>query len=159
MRERVFILTFIMKSSFCISIKKEVKMNDFLCPKCKEHIRVGDNIIFKVKTTKKQIGLLLLSPQIGNYSSIKHPSFEIKQGDALSFFCPVCNTSLMSDIHPNLALVLMKDENGESYAVYFSQVAGEHSTYKTDGDAVQATGEDAGKYTYFKIGDKFKKYL
>ncbi len=134
-------------------------MNDFLCPKCKQHLRVGDNIIFKVKNSEKQSALMLLSPQIGNYSSIKHPSFEFKLGESLSFFCPVCNASLMSDIHPNLALVLMKDENGNSFAVYFSQVAGEHSTYKTDGDAVQASGEDAGRYTYFKIGDKFKKYL
>jgi len=134
-------------------------MNDFLCPKCKQHLRVGDNIIFKVKNSQKQSALLMLNPQIGNYSSIKHPSFEYKKGEALSFSCPICNASLMSDIHPNLALVLMKDENGESFAVYFSQVAGEHSTYKTSGDSVQATGEDAGKYTYFKIGDKFKKYL
>jgi hypothetical protein len=40
-------------------------MNDFLCPVCQEHIRVGDNIIFKVKNQKKQSALLLLSPQIG----------------------------------------------------------------------------------------------
>jgi hypothetical protein len=134
-------------------------MNDFLCPKCKEHLRVGDHIIFKVKNNRKQTALLLLSPQIGNYSSIKHPSFEFKEGESLGFYCPLCNTSLMSDIHQNLALVLIKDETGKNLAVYFSQVAGEHSTYKVDGDAVHAAGEDAGRYTYFRIGDKFKKYF
>jgi len=70
-------------------------MNDFLCPKCKGHQRVGDHIIFKEK----------------------------------------------------------------SFVVYFSQVAGEHSTYETDGDSVHMEGEDAGRYTYFKIGEKFKKYF
>jgi hypothetical protein len=138
---------------------EEVKMNDFLCPKCKKHIRVGDQLIFKVRNSNKQSGLVLLSPQIGNYTSVKHPAFQIKKGEFLDFYCPVCNSPLKSDIHPNLAYVIMIDEQGKSFDVYFSQVAGEHSTYKTDGDSVHMSGEDAGKYTYFKIGDKFRKYF
>ena len=134
-------------------------MNDFLCPKCKGHLRVGDHIIFKVKNGLKQSALLLLSPQLGNYSSVKHPSFEFDLGEILEFYCPLCNGSLKSDIHQNLALVLMKDETGKSFVVYFSQVAGEHSTYEIDGEAVHVAGENAGLYTYFKIGDKFKKYF
>jgi hypothetical protein len=134
-------------------------MNDFFCPKCSGHIRVGDHLIFKVKNVKKQSGLVLLSPQIGNYSSVKHHTFEVTKGEFLEFFCPICNTSLRSDIHQNLAYVIMVDENGKKYDVYFSQVAGEHSTYETRGDSVHMEGEDAGKYTYFKVGDKFRKYF
>jgi hypothetical protein len=134
-------------------------MNDFICPKCKDHIRVGDYLIFKVKNTRKQSALVLLSPQIGNYSSIKHPSFEINKREILEFYCPLCNSSLKSDIHQNLAYVIMKDETGKIFDVYFSQIAGEHSTYETSGESVHVAGEDAGRYTYFKIGDKFKKYF
>jgi hypothetical protein len=134
-------------------------MSDFLCPKCMAHIRVGDHIIFKVKNSKKQSGLLLLSPQIGNYTSVKHPAFEIQTGEYLEFLCPVCNTSLNSDIHKNLAHVILKDDSGKSNDVYFSQIVGEHSTYATDGESVHIAGADAGKYTYFKIGDKFRKYF
>lgn len=134
-------------------------MNDFLCPKCREHIRVGDNIIFKVKNSKKQSALLLLSPQIGNYTSIKHPSFEIKPQEYLEFYCPLCNASLTSDIDKNLARVILHDESGKINDVYFSQIMGEHSTFETDGESVHITGEDAGKYTYFKIGEQFRKYF
>ncbi len=134
-------------------------MNDFLCPKCKEHIRVGDNIIFKVKNSKKQSALLLLSPQIGNYTSIKHPSFEIQKGEYLEFYCPLCNAPLMSDIHKNLARLTLHDETGKSTDVYFSQIVGEHSTFETDGESVHVAGEDAGRYTYFKIGEQFKKFF
>jgi hypothetical protein len=134
-------------------------MNDFRCPKCNDHLRVGDNLIFKVKNSRKQSGLLLLSPQIGNYSSIKHPSFEFKNGEILEFFCPICGSSLKSGIHQNLAMVWMVNDTGRSSDVYFSQVAGEESTYATHGDSVHAAGADAGRYTYFKIGDKFKKYI
>ena len=134
-------------------------MNDFLCPACKEHLRVGDNIIFKVKNSKKHSALLLLNPQIGNYTSHKHPTFEIQTGESLEFFCPLCNASLISDIHKNLAHVLLLDEKGDSHNVYFSQVVGEHSTFETDGESVHVAGEDAGRYTYFKIGEKFRKYF
>jgi len=134
-------------------------MNDFLCPKCDGNIRIGDHVIFKVKNSRKQSGLLLLNPHIGNYTSVKHPSFEIKQDDYLEFYCPLCNGSLESDIHKNLAHVILHDESGKSNDVYFSQVAGEHSTFATDGDSVRVAGEDAGKYTYFKVGDKFRKYF
>lgn len=134
-------------------------MNDFLCPACNEHLRIGDQIIFKVRNNAKQNALLLLSPQIGNYTSIKHPSFDFEQGEFLEVFCPLCSISLKSDIHENLAHVVMVEDSGKKSDVYFSRIIGEHSTYKTDGDAVQVSGEDAGKYTYFKIGDKFKRYL
>jgi predicted RNA-binding Zn-ribbon protein involved in translation (DUF1610 family) len=134
-------------------------MHNFLCPKCDGNIRVGDQVILKVKTHRKQAGLILLSPHIGNYTSIKHPTFIIEKDDYLEFYCPICNGSLESDIHQNLAHVILCDESGKCNDVYFSRVAGEHSTFTTDGDSVHVAGEDAGKYTYFKIGDKFKKYF
>lgn len=134
-------------------------MNDFLCPVCRGHIRVGEHLIFKVKNHNKQSGIILLHPQIGNYTSVRHPSFEIRKGDPLEFYCPICNASLESDIHKNLAHVILHEENGNDHDVYFSQISGEHSTFETSGESVRAAGEDAGKYTYFKMGDKFKKYL
>jgi hypothetical protein len=100
-----------------------------------------------------------LSPQIGNYTSIKHPSFEIQAGEYLDYFCPLCNAPLISDIHSNLAHVILQDENGKSNDVYFSQIVGEQSTFETDGESVHIAGDDAGRYTYFKIGDKFRKYF
>lgn len=134
-------------------------MNDFLCPSCNGHLRVGDNIIFRVRNGRKQSALLLLNPQIGNYSSHKHPSFEILTGESLEYFCPVCGSSLISDVDGNLAHVIMVDEKGTNHNVYFSRVVGEHSTFETQGDLLHIAGEDAGKYTYFRIGDKFKKYF
>ena len=134
-------------------------MNDFLCPKCLGHIRVGNNIILMVRNNKKQSALLLLSPQIGNYTSVKHPSFGIETGEVLEVCCPICNTSLVSDIHKNLAHVILQDEAGKRNDIYFSRIFGEHSTFTTDGESVRVNGEDAGRYTYFKIGDKFRKYF
>jgi hypothetical protein len=123
------------------------------------HIRVGNKIILMVRNNKKQSALLLLSPQIGNYTSVKHPSFEIETGEVLEVCCPICNTSLVSDIHKNLAYVILQDEAGNRNDIYFSRIFGEHSTFTTDGESVRVNGEDAGRYTFFKIGDKFRKYF
>jgi len=71
----------------------------------------------------------------------------------------LCNASLISDIHKNLARVILCDETGKCNDIYFSQIFGEHSTFETDGESLHIAGIDAGKYTYFKIGEKFKKYF
>ena len=119
----------------------------------------GSHLILKVRNQKKKSGLLLLHPQIGNYASVKHPSFETIEGEALEFFCPVCNTSLESDIHENLIHVILREEDGHDHDVYFSRISGEKSTFETSGDALRVAGDDAGRYTYFKLGDKFKRFL
>jgi hypothetical protein len=134
-------------------------MNDFICPHCRGHLRVGENIIFKIRNKQKKWGLLLLNTKIGNYSSSKHPGFIVKDGEEVEFACPLCSSILKSDIHLNLVKVIMIDEKGDEFDVYFSKVKGEHSTFLTKGDVLGTAGEDAGKYTYFKVGHKFRKYL
>jgi hypothetical protein len=133
--------------------------NSFICPFCRGHLRVGEYIIFATKNSKKQMGLILLSPQIGNYTSIKHPDFEFKEGDKLNFFCPLCHRSLESDFEENLVRVIMVDEKSREHDIYFSRIAGEHSTYDLTGETVKATGEHSFRYTHFKMTEKFKKYL
>jgi len=133
-------------------------MNDFLCPDAGTPKSRRD-IIFKVKNSKKQVALLLLNPQIAIISVISTLLSKFSLGEFLEYFCPLCSISLISDIHKNLAQVIMVDETGENHNVYFSQIVGEHSTFETDGESVHVAGEDAGKYTYFKIGEKFRKYF
>lgn len=136
-----------------------METNNFLCPKCLAQIRVGNHLIFKVRNQKKKTGLLLLHPRIGNYASVKHPSFEVEEGEALEFFCPVCNASMESDIHKNLVHVILHEENGQDHEVYFSRIHGEQVSFETSGDALRVAGSDAGRYTYFRMGDKFKRFL
>ena len=102
--------------------------NFFLCPHCEGHLKVGDYIIFATRTSGKNRGLLLLHPEVGNYSSLKHPSFSFKKGDSLEFFCPLCQTSLASDIDKNLAHVLMIDEQPGRWVVRqtFDDPNGDH---------------------------------
>ena len=120
---------------------------------------MGDYIIFRVQNLKKEKGLLLLHPEIGNYSSMKHPSFAFKEGDKLDFSCPICSHALDSDIEENLIHVVMIDKDQKENDIYFSRIAGEKSTYQVMGRTVMATGAHSSRYTYFKLSDKFKRFL
>jgi hypothetical protein len=133
--------------------------NYFICPHCGGHLKVGDYIIFKVKNPQKEFGLLLLHPEIGNYTSIKHPKFQYEKGDAVDFYCPLCSHSLSTDFDENLTYVVMTDKQGKEYDIYFSRIAGEQSTYQVSGDTVKASGEHSSKYTYFRMSDRFKRFL
>ena len=131
----------------------------YLCPYCRGHLKVGDYIIFTTRNVKKQRGLLLLHPEIGNYSSIKHPSFIYKDGDKIDFFCPLCQARLISAFDENLVYVIMIDTDSREYDIYFSRIAGEQSTYKVKGDTVIQAGEHASRYTYFKMSDNIRKFM
>lgn len=130
----------------------------YLCPECHGHLKVGDYIILLVKNHEKERGLLLFHPEIGNYSSIKHPSYKIDKDEILEFCCPLCHTCLVSDFDDRLSHLILKEEN-KDFDIYFSRIAGEKSTYIVNGDTVTASGEHSNRYTYFKMSDKFKQYL
>lgn len=130
----------------------------YTCPYCNGQLMVGDNIILVASNQFKAKGFILLHPEIGNYSSLKHPEFQIDENEILQIYCPLCHKDLQSDFDTNLSHLILI-ENGKQFDVYFSRIAGEKSTYLVNGDIVTATGEHSGRYTFFKMSDKFKKYL
>jgi hypothetical protein len=133
--------------------------NQYICPHCRGHLRVGDYIVFKIRNTSREKGLLLLHPEVGNYSSIKHPQFHFKEGDRIDFFCPICMHSLDASLDENLVHVLMADEKMVEHDIYFSRIAGERSTYKVSEEGISECGEHSHRYTIFKMPDELIQYL
>jgi len=119
---------------------------DFKCPHCRNLLDVGENIVFATRNSWGKQGLIILHPELGNYSVIKHPGFEVLEGEILEFYCPFCGKQLLSARNANLASILMSDENGIEYEIHFSRIAGQHSTYKIIGNNVDLYGEDAAEY-------------
>lgn len=122
---------------------------DFICPKCSNILNVGENVVFSTRSRRGKEGLILLHPEFGNYKLVKHPSFDIKEGEMLEFSCPYCKQVLQSERHENLAKVLIRDESGNSGEVHFSRISGQHSTYKIIGQNMEIYGEDASDYFDF----------
>lgn len=133
---------------------------DYFCPICHGHLRVGDNLVFAAKTGENLQGLIFLSPELGNYTTEHHPAFDIREGDELRFYCPVCHAKLNHQENEKLVRIFMKDEKGDEFEIYFSGIAGEKCTYRVKDRKMEELGPDRDKYKqYFDLPDKFRKYL
>jgi hypothetical protein len=121
---------------------------DFKCPHCYNLLNVGPNIVFTARNKWDKEGLIMLHPELGNYTVIKHPNFDVPMGEKLEFYCLYCNKPLLSERNPNLAKILMSDEDGLTYEIHFSRIAGQHSTYKIIGENFEIFGEDADEYRH-----------
>ncbi|MCB8965032.1 MAG: hypothetical protein H6536_08360 [Bacteroidales bacterium] len=120
---------------------------DFICPKCGGHLLVGDSIIFSASNSEGEKGLILLSPHLGDYTRTTHPSFTIKSGSTIDYFCPLCKAHLgATEVHHQLVHLIMIDENGEKQDVYFSGIEGEMCTYKVSDKSIEKYGPASENY-------------
>jgi hypothetical protein len=125
--------------------------NNYICPKCKKNLMPGDHIVFSVKTEEGKMGLVLISPEIGNYTILHNQeSTGFKEGEKLKVYCPICFERLGVDsINENLAMINVVDEEGNVSELYFSKILGEKATYKVSGNKVDYFGDDAPNYNFW----------
>ena len=125
----------------------------FACPHCQSVLNPSVKILLAVKYKNKR-GMILLSPQPGNYKFICDPSVSsaIKPGQTLTFFCPVCSEDLTSPSNKKFVELILLDPNQRTRKVEFSRVQGTHATFIIDGDNVLPYGDDvdeAGSTNFF----------
>ena len=127
-------------------------MSEYKCPHCNAHLKVCDNIILSAERPNGEAGLFLLHPELGNYNVIHNEGFIPEEGETLKFYCPVCHKSLTSNKANELAKIHMVDDSGSVYEIHFSQIKGEKSTYKIEGESVEIFGDHSSKYlNYFNL--------
>ncbi|MCF8372432.1 MAG: hypothetical protein K9H64_12460 [Bacteroidales bacterium] len=129
--------------------KKNSLKEKFLCPHCRTHLRLRDNIIFKVEIpSTKQMGLLLLNSELGNYNYISQPDAKFKEGEKVEFYCPVCCANLKAKgIDENLVMIKMLDSENKEYDIYFSKITGVHTTFKIEKhNIIEHFGDNKSEY-------------
>ena len=119
----------------------------YLCPHCRGILNAKNNIILSAENSKEEKGLLLLHPDIGNYSSSKNKGFHIDKGDKLALFCPICHFNLDSKKHKNFAQIQLLDVNNQESTIIFSKIFGEKVTIKVDDSNVLSYGEHCKRYS------------
>ncbi|HOE05437.1 MAG TPA: hypothetical protein PLZ52_09480 [Bacteroidales bacterium] len=120
---------------------------DYICPKCGGYLKVKHHIILLTKNSKGDSALVLLSPEVGDYSFKIHPSVKIADGEHTNFICPICYENLNSeDLDKNLARLTRIDENGHKSDVVFSQIKGEKCTFKITEHGIEAYGDHTENY-------------
>ncbi|MBN1336773.1 MAG: hypothetical protein JXB39_12515, partial [Deltaproteobacteria bacterium] len=100
----------------------------YSCPRCQATLNPNVKVILSAVRDGRR-GLVLLSPQPGNYNAIVPEDLGIEPGDLVEFRCPVCNALLTSSENENLALLRFRFSTGLQGTVLFSRRYGEHATY------------------------------
>jgi hypothetical protein len=134
---------------------------EYLCKICRGHLKPKTSIVLaasQVNSSKK--GLILLDAELGNYTTTTHPSFQLKEGEEYIYTCPICHSQLNSKKYNHLVRIIMVDNDGKEYDIYFSDIAGEKCTFKIRGTKLEMKGPDANLYTkYFEVPEEDRKYL
>ena len=126
--------------------------NLFVCPHCQSGLNPNVKILLVASYGKKR-GLVLLSPQPGNYKFIADSSFEdaLRPGASLRLFCPVCTEELTSKASEKLVELHLVKPGGEKVEVQFSRAYGVHATFIVDGESVTAYGPDTGDFDHINF--------
>ena len=125
----------------------------YFCPHCGATLNPNVKIVLTAVHGDER-GLILLSPQPGNYKSIIPPELTLEVGDLLELYCPVCNADLATS--PTIARVDFRFSTGTEGSVSFSRRYGEHATYLVSEDQVRTYGAHAEALdegtNYFGVG-------
>jgi hypothetical protein len=126
------------------------------CLACQAVLNPNIKIVLVVQCTDRK-GLVLLSPQPGNYSTIFADHLGLEKGEMVRFLCPVCGVDLTSKASPRLARLGVELGDGNRGWVDFSRIFGEQATFVVVGDQVQPFGEDHELYQELNFfGEGFK---
>ena len=116
------------------------------CPHCDKVLNPGTKVVLVIDH-KGERELILLSPDLGDYTVFYPLSFEPELGRKYIFRCPVCQTDLTSSINDNLVELEAETDDGRSEKVGFSRVYGERATFVGSGpEHVTLYGDHATRY-------------
>lgn len=116
------------------------------CPHCKKVLNPGTKVVLLIDH-KDARELILLSPELGDYTVVYPLSFKPELGTKYTMRCPVCQTNLTSKLNDNLVELEAETLDGRSEKVGFSRVYGERATFVGTGpDHVTLYGDHATRY-------------
>ena len=134
--------------------------NNYYCPFCKCNMNIRNSLVFGVKSSSGERGIVFLETELGDYSRTTNPEFQLKEGEAYKFYCPACHAVLNKEEQRNLVRLHMTDEKGKESEIIISNIIGEQCTYKIQDKEVRAYGPDAERYRkYLDVPSEYRKYI
>ena len=114
----------------------------YFCPKCEVTLNPSTKLILRVSRGPMR-GLVLFSPQPGNYNAIWSPELKLSEGDRVDIACPVCGADLRYEADERFARIGFATPSGMTGHVLFSRILGEHATYFVTKETIRSYGEAA----------------
>ena len=119
---------------------------NYHCPHCNRILNPGTKVVLLIDNDGDR-ELILLSPDLGDYTVVYPLSFQPKLGRQYTFSCPVCQTDLTSAANDKLVELDAETDDGGGERVGFSRVYGERATFVGSGpDHVTLYGDHATRY-------------
>lgn len=117
--------------------------NVYLCPHCHNNLNPSVKIVLVVSYRQRK-GLILLSPQPGNFRFVcdDHVAEVVKPGAKVKFACPVCSADLTSGVNRDFAELYLDQPDKKPRRMFFSRTYGTHATFIDKGDVIAAYGEN-----------------
>lgn len=116
------------------------------CPHCSRLLNPGESVVFIVEDGKER-ELILLSPELGDYSIVYPAPFSPVVGTLYTFRCPLCHADLTSKANHKLVELIAETEDDRTERVAFSRAYGERATFvSSGGDHVTLYGDHAIRY-------------
>ncbi len=127
----------------------------YLCPHCGGNLNPNVKIVLRAEYEGRR-GLILFSPQPGNYDAILPEDFHLKRKAMVRFSCPICTKDLTSNRDRTMAEIHYTAPNGTEGRVVFSRVFGHHATYFITDEEVKSYGEhrDQDEVNFWGVGPK-----
>ena len=124
-------------------LEKRVMKNTYACPHCDTVLNPSVKVLLVARCQKKK-GMILLSPQPGNFKFICDGELEksLDPGDLITFSCPVCSTELTSTRDDQYTELSLLTPGRESRRIEFSRQFGKQATFIVDGVDVTTFGRD-----------------
>lgn len=116
------------------------------CPSCGKILNPGTKVVLLIDHLGER-ELILLSPELGDYTVVYPLSFEPEPGRRYTFRCPVCQVDLTSAANDSLVELDAETDDGRGERVGFSRIYGERATFVGSGpDHVTLYGDHATRY-------------
>ena len=102
----------------------------FLCPHCRATLSVNNKIIFRFRSQKQVVGIMILDPKSDRYVYLNPSNVNFEKGEKIEFICPVCCQFLKTKgKHDDLVELILISRGGIENRVFFSSKAGKHTKF------------------------------
>jgi len=119
----------------------------YICPHCRAAINACNYVILAAKAKNRNIGLVMLHEEIGNYTSKHSATLKVEIGEIIALYCPVCNHKLQTMRGDQFATFNRIDESGQESRIVISRKYGERITFRVEkGKPYESYGESVRKY-------------
>lgn len=121
-------------------------MNDYNCPHCKAYLNVNGYVALAVRKNHGHSGVILMSEELGDYTSFLNSNLKCNEGEITFFHCPCCSKSLQLNKDERLVKILKTNSKNEETIVIFSAICGTKSTYHISEERQKTFGENAMEF-------------